>query len=75
MLAEESLLLFLYSLGPKLKIGALMPGWRIYECSAGPMGLWKNSCMFRSCNSEIQGLALFSTKHCLVFTVLVSQFR
>lgn len=53
-------LLFLYCLGPKLKIGALMPGHRTYEYSVGPMGLWKNSCMFRSYNSEIQGLALFS---------------
>jgi len=59
-LQRSVLLLFLYCLGPKLKIGALMPGWRMYECFVGAMGPWKNSCMFRSYNSEIQGLALFS---------------
>lgn len=50
----------LYCLGAILKIGALMLGWRTCECSTGAVGVWKNSCRFKSYNSETQVLAWFS---------------
>lgn len=55
----EGCLTLLYCLGLNLKIGALMLGWRTCECSVGAMGFWKNSCLFKFYNSEIQVLELF----------------